>query len=168
MAVPGRIACLFFLCVLALAVGCAAKQRATSPEQVLAEIGKSHWALSIDKTLAHENGQGYMTMLRDEYGREELDRRLTGLGFELDAEKRVLELYDSPGQLAESVRFTVKPAGDENAATPEPGARQAWLLLGDGGSRHLGGMVILRYNPDGDLLFFTSDNMLGVFVPRVK
>lgn len=160
-----RIICLL---VLMLVSGCATKQQASSPEQMLADIGGSYWELGIEKSLAHENGYGHMTTLRDAYGRDELERSLAGLGFEIDAVKRSLNLYDSPGELVESLQFTLKPETGANAAAQ--GAREVRLLLENGGSRYLGDMVALRYTADGNLLLFTHAdmNLLGVFVPRGK
>ena len=150
--------------VLALAVGCAAKSRSSSPEDVLKEISASRWEIDVDASMQVDSAA------RDEIekrGRDKFVEDFGQLGFGIDAQKRVITLYHTREVVDKTTPFTVAPENAEDAAERQKGVCQVRLDMYEDKDA----VITLRYDDAGKLLFFIQDGeeeLLGVFAPLGK
>ena len=152
------------LLILALAVGCAAKSRSASPEDVLKEIAASRWEIDIDASMRVDSDA------RDEIEKIGRDKFVEGygqLGFSLDAQRRVMTWYGTRQTVANTMSFTVAPESAEDSAEPKNGMRQVRLIMDEDTDF----VIMLRYDDAGKLLLFMKDGkdeLISVFAPLGK
>ncbi len=154
--------CLFVLCILALAVGCAAKPRLASPEDVLKEIAASRWKIDVEASLRVDSAA------REEIeniGRDKFIENYGQLGFSINAQKREIAWYGTGEGVSNAAPLSVAPESAADVAERKNGARQVRLIM-DGDAP-----ILLRYADAGKLLFFMEDGkdeLIGVFAPLEK
>ena len=150
--------------VLALAVGCAAKSRSSSPEDVLKEIAASHWEIDVDASMRVDSGAGDEI---EKIGRDKFIADYGQFGFSIDAQRRVMSWYETRETVANTMSFAVAPESGEDAAERRNGARQVRLIMDEDKDA----VITLRYDDAGKLLLFIKDGkdeLLGVFAPLGK
>ncbi len=152
-----KFACLL---ILALAAGCAAKSRSSSPEEVLKEISASRWEIDVDASmqLASSAREEIETV-----GREDFVYRDGQAGFNLDMQKHEFIWYESREVVDKVLAFTVAPESAEDAAERARGVRQARLILHDSDIP-----ITLRYDEAGKLQLFVRGELLCVLAPLGK
>lgn len=155
-----KFACLFVLFILSLAVGCAAKPRLATPEDVLREIASSRWEIDFDASMKMDSA--VRRMVNDE-GEEEVAREYGQLRFDINLQTQKFDWYDSPGVLVESPQFVLAPETSEDKAAWEEGIRQVRLKMGEGARI----TYTLRYE-DNDMVSFFKDGKLGGVFSRLK
>ena len=156
-----KFACLV---ILALAVGCAAKSRQASPEDVLNEIAANRWEIDVDASMRVDSDAREEI---EKIGRDEFIADYGQIGFSIDAQRRVLTWYGSREAVANTLAFTVAPESAEDAASRQKGVRQARLVMDEDKDS----IITLRYDGAGKLLLFIKsekDELLGVFSPLGK
>ncbi len=147
--------------VLALAVGCAAKSRSSSPEDVLKEISASRWEIDVDASMqvASSAREEIETMGRDEFA-----HMYGQVGFSLDMQKHEFIWYESREVVDKALTFTVSPESVEDAAERARGVRQAQLILHDNSDIP----ITLRYDEAGKVQLFAKGELFCVLAPLGK
>ena len=156
MTIRGRIACLFILCILALAVGCAGKKQAEPenmlPEEMLKDINGS-WRIDID-SLIKEWPRAAEEMAA--MGRDEFTAHYGQISFDLDAAKRLIEFHDPEAVGRGPQSFTVL----SKAETPYASDHEVRIKMDESGQ-----IITLRYAGSRDQLdFFEKDVKVARFV----
>lgn len=149
-----------FICllVLTLAVGCAAKSRSSSPEEMLAEIAASRWEIDIAASMKVAS----LTRNRIEsIGWDDFIYSYGQRGFRINMQTQEFTWYQWREGAAETVSFVVAPEIAEDVEMRERGVRQTQLILDDYNDTYVG----LRYNADGKLACFVNNKLLGIFSP---
>lgn len=151
-----KIVYLLVLSILALAVGCAAKSRLATPEDVLAEIAASRWEIDVDASMQVDSAA------RDEMnqiGRENFIQKYGQFGFGINLQTRKYEVYTSREVLAQSESFVVDPETPESKAAWESGIGEVSFRSGENRTE----IFTLRYEDNGKVSFFKNDKLGGVF-----
>ena len=153
-----KFACLL---ILALAAGCAAKSRSSSPEDVLKEISASRWEIDVDASMqvASSAREEIETMGRDEFA-----HMYGQVGFSLDMQKHEFIWYESREVVDKALTFTVSPESVEDAAERARGVRQAQLILHDNSDIP----ITLRYDEAGKVQLFAKGELFCVLAPLGK
>lgn len=157
-----KFACLLILILLlALTVGCAAKSRSASPEDVLEEIASSRWEIDVDASMRVDSDarEEIETMGRDKFA-----HMYGQVGFSLDMQKHEFIWYESREVVDKALTFTVAPENAEDAAERTRGVRQAQLILHDNSDIP----ITLRYDEAGKLQLFAKGELFCVLAPLGK
>ena len=158
MTMRGGIACLFVLCMLALAAGCVAKKQtgpeSMPPEDMLKDISGS-WRIDID-ALVKESPRAAEEMTA--MGRDEFTAHYGQISFDLDAAKRLIEFHDPEAAGRGPRPFTLL----SRTETPYASDDEVRIKMDESGQ-----IITLRYAGSRDRLeFFDKDAKMALFVRR--